>query len=158
MKLPQEKTPEYFQYPLLIIDVLFRSESKSFTKGNTKFAQRKLLHVQFKECLFDKKTLRVNNYTIKSKKHEIQIVITNKIALLLFDGNYFLLFDAVSTLLFGHCKISDDITFFEIIDNSLKETESEISTQPSLAQFCNTRSRLYPASLQSRRTESMYVK
>ena len=75
----------------------------------------------------------MNNYTIKSKKHETQTVITNKIALLLFDGKCFLLFDAVSTLHFGHCKIYEDSFFSEIIDNSSKETESEISTQSSLS-------------------------
>ena len=74
----------------------------------------------------------MNNYTIKSKKHEIQTVITNKNALSLFDGKRFLLFDAVSTLPFSHCKISEDSFFFEIRDNSLKETESEISTQSSV--------------------------
>ena len=77
-------------------------------------------------------TLRVNNYPIKSKKHEIQTVITNKIALSPFDGKRFLLFDAVSTLPFGHCKISEDSFFFEIIDNSLKETEIEISLQSTV--------------------------
>ena len=71
-------------------------------------------------------TLRLNNYTIKSKKHELYTVITNKNALSPFDGKRYFPFDAVSTL---HCKVSEDIFFFEIIDNSLKETESEIRTQ-----------------------------
>ena len=77
----------------------------------------------------------MNNYTIKSIKHEIQTVITNKISLSPFDGKRFLLFDAVSTLPFGHCKISEDFSsfFFDIIDNSLKETESEISTESSVS-------------------------
>ena len=131
MKLPQEKkTPEYFQYPLLsCLDL----NQKVSAKGITKFAQRKLLHAQFKEILFNKKTLRVNNYTIKLKKLEIQTVIKNKIALSSFDGKRFLLFDAVSTLPFGHCKISEDNFFFEIIDISLKETESEITNESSVS-------------------------
>ena len=93
---------------------------KISSKGITKLAQTKLLHAQFKECLFDKKTLRLNNYAIKLKKHEIQTVITNKIAISPFDGKRFLNFDAFSTLPFGHCKVPEDNFFCDIIDNSLK--------------------------------------
>ena len=75
----------------------------------------------------------MKNYTIELKKHEIQTVINNKVALSPFDGKRFFLFDAVLTLPFVQCKISEDNLFFEIIDNSLKETESEIVNQSSFS-------------------------
>ena len=87
--------------------VLDRSNKVS-AKGIFWYAQKQLTHDRFKDALFNHRKFRVKNTSIRSKKHELQTVNINKLALTALDTKRFLLGDLVTCLPFGHFLTRED--------------------------------------------------
>ena len=86
----------------LIFVLHLDSTSKRSAKGVVQHSQQQLTHQRFRETLLSGKTLRIYNYSIKSKAHTNVTIAQNRIALSPFDSKRFLLFDGIATLPFGH--------------------------------------------------------
>ena len=77
-------------------------------------SQQQLTQQRFRETLLSGKTLRVHNYSIKSKAHTNITIAQNRIAISPFDSKQFLLFDGIATLPFGH-RYTEENVFIEAI-------------------------------------------
>ena len=98
----------------LIFVLHLDSTSKRSAKGVVQHSQQQLTHQRFRETLLSGKTLRIYNYSIKSKAHTNITIAQNRIALSPFDSKRFLLFDGIATLPFGH-RSTEENMFFEAI-------------------------------------------
>ena len=75
-------------------------------KGISLSTQRLFNHQSFKKVLAQQSTERAPNYRIASEKHDIFTVRTIKICLSAYDDKRFIFDDGITSLLFGHYKIS----------------------------------------------------
>ena len=76
------------------------------------------------------KTLRIYNYSIKSKAHTNLTIAQNRIALSPFDSKQFLLFDGIATLPFGHRSTEENV-FFEAIAEESEWANSQLTITPN---------------------------
>lgn len=68
--------------------------------------KKELRHEQYKEVLFDKKTLRHGMNMLRSEKHQIYGLRVNKVSLSPFDSKRWIADDGVNTLAYGHKDIT----------------------------------------------------
>ena len=80
---------------------------KVTAKGITKAAQKKISHEDYREVLEKQSTTMVSSRTIRSFIHNLYTVSMSKRGLSSFDDKKFILDDGISTLSYGHNKISD---------------------------------------------------
>ena len=93
------KTHQYTKYCLI--------GHKVTAKGITKAAQKKISHEDYREVLEKQSTTMVSSRTIRSFIHNLYIISMSKSGLSSFDDKKFILDDGISTLSYGHYKISD---------------------------------------------------
>ena len=93
-------------------------------------SQQQLTHQRFRKTLLSGKTLRIYNYSIKSKVHTNITIAQNRIALSPFDSKRFLLFDGIATLPFGH-KSTEENVFFEAIAEQSEWANSQLTNTPT---------------------------
>ena len=93
-------------------------------------SQKQLTHHRFKDKLLRGKTLRIYNYSIKSKAHTNITIAQMRFALSPFDSKRFVLFDGVATLLFWH-KSTEDNVFFEAITEESEWANSQLTDSPT---------------------------
>ncbi|XP_028417042.1 uncharacterized protein LOC114541307 [Dendronephthya gigantea] len=79
-----------------------KKTAKGIKKSVTK---RKLRHINYKECLFDKKRTMASMNQIRSERHEIYSIKLNKIGLSPYDDKRYIIKDGVNTLAYGHYQI-----------------------------------------------------
>ena len=91
---------------------------------------KQLTHQRFKDTLLSGKTLRIYNYSIKSKAHTNITIAQNRLALSPFDSKRFLLFDGIATLPFGH-KSTEDNVFFDAIAEESEWANSQLTDSPT---------------------------
>ena len=76
---------------------------KKVAKGIKRSAiKHDLKHALYRDVLFDEKCSRATMRMIRSKKHKLFSVVTNKLGLWPFDDKRFVLDDKKTTLAFGH--------------------------------------------------------
>ena len=81
-------------------------ETKMKVKGITAGALKGVVNYDsFKECLFTGEIVRTVNRTIKSVKHEVQTIETNKITLSSNDDKRHICDDGVNTSAYGHYSL-----------------------------------------------------
>ena len=113
----------------LIFVLYLDSTSKRSAKGVVQHSQQQLTHQRFIETLLSGKTLRIYNYSIKSKAHTNITIAQNRIALSPFDSKRFLLFDGIATLPFGHRSTEENV-FFEAIAEESEWANSQLTNTP----------------------------
>ena len=101
------------------------SENRS-AKGVVQHSQIQLTHQRFKDALLSGKTVRIYNYSHKSKAHTKITIAQNQLALSLFDSKPFLLFDGIATLPTRH-KSTEDNVFIEAIAEESEWANSQIT-------------------------------
>ena len=94
----------------LIFVLHLNSTSKRSAKGVVQHSQQQLTHQRFRETLLSGKTLRIYNYSTKSKAHTNITIAQKRIALSPFDSKRFLLFDGIATLPFGHRSTEETVS------------------------------------------------
>ena len=114
----------------LIFVLHLDSTSKRSAKGVVKHSQQQLAHQRFRETLLSGKTLRIHNYSIKSKANSNISIAQNRIALSPFDSKRFLLFDGIARLPFGH-KSTEENVFFEAIAEESDLANSQLTNTPT---------------------------
>ena len=114
----------------LIFVLHLDSTSKRSAKGVVQHSQQQLTHQRFRETLLSGKTLRIYNYSIKSKAHTNITIAQNRIALSPFDSKRFLLFDGIATLPFGHRSTEENV-FFEAIAEESEWANSQLTNTPT---------------------------
>lgn len=84
-------------------------EEKKKSKGVKKNITKTLTVDDYKQTLFDNKTIRKEQYMIHSQKHQIHTIKQNKVALNeskeQTESKRFICMDKVKTLAFGHYKL-----------------------------------------------------
>ena len=114
-----------------LISVLYLDSSeKRRAKGVVQHSQKQLTHQRFKDMLLSGKTLRIYNYSIKSKAHTNITIAQNRFSLSPFDSKRFLLFDGIATLLFWH-KSTEENVFFEVITEESEWANSRLTDSPT---------------------------
>ena len=93
-------------------------------------SQQQLTHQRFRETLLSGKTLRIYNYSIKSKAHTNITIAQNRIALSPFDIKRFLLFDGIATLPVGH-RSTEETVLFESIAEESEWANSQLTNTPT---------------------------
>ncbi|VDI38859.1 Hypothetical predicted protein [Mytilus galloprovincialis] len=68
--------------------------------------RRELKHSNYVSCILDQKNVRRKQNLIQSRKHHLQMVTVNKVALSAFDDKRYVMANGVDTLAFGHYRIS----------------------------------------------------
>ena len=63
--------------------------------------KKQIRHLQYKECLFDKKTFRHGMNTLRSKHHQMYGQYLNKVSLSPFDSKRFILDNGIDTTAYG---------------------------------------------------------
>ena len=114
----------------LIFVLHLDSTSKRSAKGVVQHSQQQLTHQRFRETLLSGKTLRIYNYSIKSKAHTNITIAQNRIALSPFDSKRFLLYDGIATLPFGH-RSTEKTVFFEAIAEESEWANSQLTNTPT---------------------------
>ena len=114
----------------LIFVLHLDSTSKRSAKGVVQHSQQQLTHQRFRETLLSGKTLRIYNYSIKSKAYTNITIAQNRIALSPFDSMRFLLFDGIATLPFGHRSTEENV-FFEAIAEESEWANSQLTNTPT---------------------------
>ena len=102
----------------LIFVLNLDSTSKRSAKGVVQHSQQQLTHQSFRETLLSGKTLRIYNYSKKSKVHTNITIAQNRIALSPFDSKRFLLFEGIATLPFEHRSTEENVFFEAIVAES----------------------------------------
>ena len=102
------------------------SIEKRIARGVVQRSQKQHTHQRFKNTLLSGKTLRIYNYSFKSKAHTNIIIAQNRLALSLFDSKQFLLFDGIATLPTGH-KSTEDNVFIEAIAEESEWSNSQLT-------------------------------
>ena len=92
--------------------------------------QQQLTHQRFRDTLMSGHTLRIYNYSIKTKTHTNITIAQNRIALSPFDSKRFLLFDGIATLPFGH-RSTEENMLFEAIAEESEWADSELTNTPT---------------------------
>ena len=114
----------------LIFVLHLDSTSKRSAKGVVKHSQQQLTHQRFRETLLSGKTIRIYNYSIKSKAHTNITIAQNRIALLPFDSKRLLIFEGIATLPFGHRSTEENV-FFEAIAEESEWAKSQLTNTPT---------------------------
>ena len=118
---------EKLKYVYGLIFVLhLNSTSKRSAKGVVQHSQQQLTLQRFRETLLSGKTLRIYNYSIKSKAHTNITIAQNRISLSPFDSKRFLLFEGIATLPFGH-RSKEENVFFEAIAEESEWANSQLT-------------------------------
>ena len=114
----------------LIFVLHLDSTSKRSAKGVVQHSQQQLTHQRFRETLLSGKTLRIYNYSIKSKANTNITIAQNRTALSPFDSKRFLLFDGIAILPFGHRSTEENV-FFEAIAEESEWANSQLTNTPT---------------------------
>ena len=93
-------------------------------------SQKQLTHQRTKNTLLSGKTLRIFNYSFKSKAHTNITVSQNRLAISPFDSKRFLIFDGIAKLPFGH-KSTEDNVFFEAFAEESEWANSQLTDSPT---------------------------
>ena len=75
--------------------ILVGGRHKLSAKGVCRFAQKDLNHELYKKVLHTGKSFRTINMRIRSEKHQLQTIKTNKLSLTSFDDKRFILEDGI---------------------------------------------------------------
>ena len=75
---------------------------KQSAKGVQRSVKKSLHDDKYRSCLFEKTSRRAPMMRIHAENHQIQISMTNKVALNCFDDKRFILSDGITTLPHGH--------------------------------------------------------
>ena len=86
--------------------ILEADREKKRCKGIKKGTIKRMSHKDWVTCLQSEKTLMKQMTCFRSKKHEISTVVLNKIALTAEDDKRVILADGISTLAYGHWKLT----------------------------------------------------
>lgn len=99
--------------------VSLRSKMYSLTYGDVEQKRAKgivksvvrgeLKHSNYVKCIITQKNVRRQQNLIQSRKHKLQMVTVNKVALSAFDDKRYVMDNGVDTLAFGHFKIKNSI-------------------------------------------------
>ena len=89
-------------------------------------SQQQLTHQRFRDTLLSGKTLRIYNYSKKSKAHINITIAQNRIALSPFNSKRFVLFDGIATLPFEHRSTEENV-FFEAIAEETEWANSQLT-------------------------------
>ena len=114
----------------LIFVLHLDSTSKRSAKGVVQHSQQQFTHQRFRETLLSGKTLRIYNYSIKSKAHTNITISQNRIAFSPFDRKRLLLFDGIATLPFGIRSTKQNL-FFEAIAEESEWAISQLTNTPT---------------------------
>lgn len=82
---------------------------KVTAKGITMTAQKKISHEDYRVVLKNQSTTMTSSRTIRSFNHNLYSIAVSKRGLSSFDDKKFILNDGISTLSYGHYKISQVI-------------------------------------------------
>ena len=82
---------------------------KQSAKGVQKSVKKTLNHDLFRNCLFSKKEVIKTMTQLRSHCHQIVVNEIDKVAISSFDDKRFLLENGVSSLAYGHYKISTPV-------------------------------------------------
>ena len=86
--------------------IKMEKETKMKVKGITAGALKgNVNYDSFKECLITGELVRTLNRTIKSVKHKVQTIESNKITLSTNDDKRYICDDGVNTLAHGHYRV-----------------------------------------------------
>ncbi|CAC5399943.1 unnamed protein product [Mytilus coruscus] len=85
-----------------------RDVEQKRAKGIVKSVVRgELKHSNYIKCIIKQKNVRRQQNLIQSRKHKLQMVSVNKVALSAFDDKRYVMDNGVTPLAFGHFKIKD---------------------------------------------------
>ena len=110
----------------LIFVLHLDSTSKRSAKGVVQHSQQQLTHQRFRETLLSGKTLRIYNYSIKSKAHTNITIAQNRIALSPYD----LTIRRDSCIALGHRSTEENV-FFEAIAEESEWENSQLTNTPT---------------------------
>ena len=78
------------------------------SKGISKYVvKNQITFEDYKRCLFSGKIIRKDNRYFRTKKHAVQTVTVNKIALSPNDDKRYICENKISTLAYGHYRLAD---------------------------------------------------
>jgi len=76
-------------------------------KGVVKYVvQKELRHQQYVNCILQSTNVMCQMNVIRSRKHNLQMLVTNKLGLCAFDDKRYVLDSSTQTLAFGHYRIT----------------------------------------------------
>ena len=112
-------------------------EIHSRNKGTKKHLAAAMNIEKYKEVLFNKKCLFVEQQTFKTVKHEILTISQLKLSLNHYDDKNYILEDGISTIPFGHYSIKPKVSVAEIpAENpTIAEVTSENMTVETSAKY-----------------------
>ena len=82
---------------------------KGSAKGVSKYTEREITHIKYKQTLTYCSLVRSENVRINSFNHNLQTIITNKISLSAIDNKRHIHADRVTTSPFGHKSLREDM-------------------------------------------------
>ena len=115
-ELAGEPIAEFVGLKQKMYSILVGGRQKISGKGVCRFAWKDLNQDLYKNILHTGSSFKTINMRIRSEKHQLQTIKTNKVSLSSFDDKRFILKDGISTFPHGHYMIRDVHVTQDIID------------------------------------------
>ena len=97
----------------------FNGGVKQSAKGVQKSVKKSLYHEAYRECLFNKTTMRKEMTQLRSEKHHIIVNRLSKVALNAFDDKRYLLGDGIQSVAYGHVQLNQFRGMFILLSKPL---------------------------------------